>query len=249
MNPDIKINEVKRLNLLRILQEQEMTPAELARRIRVERSYISALTRPTGEAGSRNIGDKTIKRLCEALRVAESEFYRFDIMEESDGPRPVSYRMPDEEEPMAMDEAPAAWGSRRVAPVIAWKDVPRADPDAPDWDAPGFTGRTVATAHASGRAFALAVEDDAMWPRFMRGDVIVIDPDRVPPEPGDPVVALVNDEPVFRVYRETDAEVRLEPLNDRFEIRTIRKNSRVDLVVAGVVVEMIPTLNPQKIYC
>ena len=64
------INDIRRLNLKRILKEKGVSQAELARRIGVKPPYISSLM-----SGSQNIGGNTLIKICRALNVSEEEFY------------------------------------------------------------------------------------------------------------------------------------------------------------------------------
>jgi len=68
-------DEIKRLNLIRLMEERNIKPADLARLIDVKPSYVSSLLKKTGEQGSRNIGPRTIEKLCEKLGVTEKEFF------------------------------------------------------------------------------------------------------------------------------------------------------------------------------
>ena len=70
------LNEIKRQNLVRLMKERRLKSVELARMIGREPPYIAAILKPTGEKGSRNIGPKIMKIVCERLEVGESEFYK-----------------------------------------------------------------------------------------------------------------------------------------------------------------------------
>ena len=89
--------------------------------------------------------------------------------------------------------------------------------------------------------FALRIEGDSMYPRYMPGDVIVIDP-TLRCETGDDCVVCLNGEVTFKRFKETDDDIRLIPLNDKYEDRVIPKNRPIDFRVIGKVVDMKPKL-------
>lgn len=90
-------------------------------------------------------------------------------------------------------------------------------------------------------AFALRVEGESMMPRYMPGDIIVIDP-AVRCDNGCPCVVVLNGEATFKIFRETDEAVILEPTNDKYPEIIVRKDRAVDFRVVGKVVDLIPKL-------
>jgi len=92
------------------------------------------------------------------------------------------------------------------------------------------------------RSFALVVEGDSMRPRFMPGDIIIIDPDR-DCENGDLCVVKYNDEVTFKRIRFQNGDVVLRPLNPKFPDITIRQDSEIDFQVVGRIVDMIPSFD------
>lgn len=67
----------------------------------------------------------------------------------------------------------------------------------------------------SDRSYAITIEDTSCSDEFMPGDSVVIDPD-LAPLPGDMVLAVVGNEPVFRRYKllsKAPLRFALEPLN------------------------------------
>lgn len=90
-------------------------------------------------------------------------------------------------------------------------------------------------------AFALRIVGDSMEPRYMEGDIIVVDP-ALSCDSGCPCVVWLNGEVSFKIFKETKEEIRLCPLNDKYEQRVIRKGSKADFKVIGKVVDMIPNL-------
>lgn len=88
----------------------------------------------------------------------------------------------------------------------------------------------------SEQAFALKVQGKSMEPRFFEGDVIIVDP-KLECHTGDLCVARINDQTTFKRYHETSAEIRLEPLNGKYEILVVPKDRPVDFNILGKVVD------------
>lgn len=65
------IEDVKRQNLKRIMTDRGLTPTTLAKLIGVKQTHISACL-----SGGRNIGAKTIKNICGALKIDADEFIK-----------------------------------------------------------------------------------------------------------------------------------------------------------------------------
>lgn len=76
------IDEAKRLNLKRLMREQNIEPKILADMLGVSQPYISALLKG-GKEGGRNIGKKTVQKICKALNVEEYEFYKLEVIGKS----------------------------------------------------------------------------------------------------------------------------------------------------------------------
>jgi len=73
---NIDIREIKRLNLIRLMAEHRLKSIDLARLIERDPPYIAAMLKPTGEVGSRSLGRKLIKVICDKLNVNEKEFVK-----------------------------------------------------------------------------------------------------------------------------------------------------------------------------
>jgi len=69
---------------------------------------------------------------------------------------------------------------------------------------------------AENEPFALRVLGDSMLPEFEEGAIIVIDPDGVIRD-GCYVIAMYNDEYIFRQLRILDQRYYLQPLNDLYD--------------------------------
>lgn len=80
-----------------------------------------------------------------------------------------------------------------------------------------------------------------MLPRFMPGDLIIVDPE-LGCENGDFCVVKCNDEVTFKRLQYEEDCIILRALNSRFPDIVIRRESEVDFQVIGRVVDMIPAL-------
>lgn len=92
----------------------------------------------------------------------------------------------------------------------------------------------------SNHAFAIAIKDSSMLPKFEVGDRVIIDPE-IEPIPGDFVVVRVdNNEPIFRKIKElgTDTEgnrlYEFVPLNSDF---SVIQSNRHSIEILGTMLE------------
>jgi len=167
------------------------------------------------KSGIRGIGKKSLLKLSEALNVDQMQLLAVDIPVRR--PHPI--------------------------PVISWVQA-GAFREAVDLYAVGFSGEgePVYSTKAVGlNAFALRVEGDSMSPRYLPGDIIVVDP-AVKCTNGCPCVVAMNGEAVFKMFHETDDAIVLRPLNPKYPEIVIRKDSPVDFRVVGKVIDLIPKL-------
>lgn len=218
---NININEVKRLNLIRLMVEKSLKPVDLADLLQVRQPYISALLKKTGKRGSRNVGPKTIKKISAKLNIEESEFFRYDVVGLS-----------------------VSKGRYGPIPVISWVDAGKLNEAIEPWP-DGVSGVCEPIySHLKGCApnvFGLEVRGDSMETRYKEGDIIIVDPSEQYCS-GDPCVVWLNGEVMFKVFKENDVEIRLEPLNNKYETRVMLKDSNVDFKIIGKVVDMVPKL-------
>lgn len=89
--------------------------------------------------------------------------------------------------------------------------------------------------------FGLRIVGDSMEPRYMAGDIIIIDP-TVQCDNNCPCCIKLNGEVTFKIFFENSIEIKLTSLNEKYPDIMIRKDSRVDFKVIGKVVDMIPKL-------
>ena len=131
----------------------------------------------------------------------------------------------------------------RLIPVISWVHAGQFAEPQDSWPVGVFDENDPVYSYgkAGPHAFCLRVEGDSMAPRFLPGDIITVDPE-VKYDNGCPCVVWMNGEVTFRLVWETETEIRLQPLNDRYPDVIIRKNSRTDFRVIGKVVGMNPNI-------
>jgi SOS-response transcriptional repressor LexA len=170
------------------------------------------------ENGKQNV---TIEELISLSNVLD-----FSIIDFIDGAIPAPIRQP------------------RPIPVISWVHAGHFA-DAQDTMPFNVSGEIdpayLYNSKAGPHAFGLRVEDDSMSPRFLQGDIIIVDPE-TQRDNGSPCVVWMNGEVTFRLVWETETETRLQPLNDRYPDVIIRKNSRTDYRFIGMVVDMRPKM-------
>lgn len=131
----------------------------------------------------------------------------------------------------------------RPIPVISWVQA-GALAEAVDLHDVGESGEgdpVFSTRIHGPHAFGLRVEGDSMAPRFLPGDVIIVDPE-ISCENGCPCVVILNGEATFKMFYETVEAIRLEPMNNKYPEITIRKDREVDFRVVGKVVDLIPKM-------
>jgi SOS-response transcriptional repressor LexA len=85
--------------------------------------------------------------------------------------------------------------------------------------------------------FGLRLQSDSMFPRFMPGDIAIVDPS-VPCNNGSPCVVSVNGEVQLRLIWDNDTEILLKPMNNKYPDIIIKKDSTVDFKVIGKVVDL-----------
>ncbi|QCA04037.1 helix-turn-helix domain-containing protein [Pantoea vagans] len=91
----------------------------------------------------------------------------------------------------------------------------------------------------SQQSFAIRVEEQAMTPAILRGDVVIIDPS-LAPQPGDCVLAMQQQNALLRTWRQRGSEegvaqFELAPVNINFpELHS----SRDSLQLTGTLVEL-----------
>jgi len=83
------IEQIKKDNLKRILDERNLKPTKFALILEVSPSYVTYLLKPVGDSASRNLGQRTISKICDKLKIDPSEFYRFPDSKNNNSPGPA----------------------------------------------------------------------------------------------------------------------------------------------------------------
>jgi SOS-response transcriptional repressor LexA len=129
-------------------------------------------------------------------------------------------------------------------PVISWVHAGAFVEAIDSWPV-GVSGEddpVLSNVKTSDRAFGLRIEGDSMLPRFMPGDIVIVDP-AVRCNNGSPCVVWVNGEVSLKLFYDEETEIRLVPMNNRYQIIVIPKDSRIDFRVIGKVVDIKPQLD------
>ncbi len=87
-----------------------------------------------------------------------------------------------------------------------------------------------------GEPFALMVLGDSMLPEFEEGEIIVIEPGGLVHD-GSYVIAMHNDEPIFRQVVISEERWFLKPLNDLFPVLEI---SGLDAIKGVIILKKKP---------
>lgn len=129
-----------------------------------------------------------------------------------------------------------SWAGLHQIPLLAQRDVAQ-------WLNDADTVRHELLMHndmaLSQQSFAIRVEEQAMTPAILRGDVVIIDPS-LAPQPGDCVLAMQQQNALLRTWRQRGSEegvaqFELAPVNINFpELHS----SRDSLQLTGTLVEL-----------
>ncbi|MFP4475030.1 MAG: LexA family protein [Desulfatibacillaceae bacterium] len=139
--------------------------------------------------------------------------------------------------------APAEFESyrRRLVPVISWVTAGEFAVAEDPWPM-GFSGEAdpvSPTKKVGPNAFGLKVRGKSMMPRYMEGDIIIVDP-AIEALSGDPCVAKLSEEVTFKFFIRTQDEIRLRPMNDSYPDIVFPMDSNVEFHVIGKVVDHVP---------
>lgn len=206
------------------------TQSELARQVGVRPQSVQLW-----EADETAPSRKRIERVADMLETTPEELL-FDV--------PVSQR--------ARSRGKRFIGDRGNIVVSAYGDqiVPVCDyVQAAEWTASDepypITTRTenvwTNIENLSDRSFGLAIEGESMLEEFYPGDIVILDPE-LPPQPGDFVVALLENDNkvVFRKYRSRGSDkkgqpvIELAPLNDDYPVLVIDPRTRGRIIATMV---------------
>jgi SOS-response transcriptional repressor LexA len=133
---------------------------------------------------------------------------------------------------------PAALPQKRKVPLISWVRAGVLH-EPMDIFEPGFADEWIASNASGENSFALRVTGNSMYPEFLEGDIIVIDPAQEPAS-GDYAVVKINDEVTFKQIHFYLNKIELIPVNkERYEIIEISRDDGFNVQVIGKVVEQI----------
>lgn len=192
-------------------EERGIKLNELARLAGVDRGNLSKM-----ESGSAGASIETLQKLAAALKVPLAYFVKEDT-----------------------NVAEVQEGSRRIR-LLDWSQVGSWRGKLPPDRGEAMQEYVLLNVVASSETFALTVKGDAMKPDFRQGDVIVVDPLRLP-RPGSFVVAKdAEGNGTFKQYRDLGLDnegkqvFELRPMNNLYPPR---RSDREGLEVVGTVVQ------------
>lgn len=193
----------------------DLTQVELADKAGVSPGQVSLL-----ENDERKITQDSFNKVINALGIKEEDFFGSGL-----SPTDVPESHP------------------RPIPVISWVNAGTFAEAADRWPV-GISGEgdpVYCYRKVGPCAFGLRVEGDSMAPRYLDGDIIIVDPE-TKCDNGSSCVVWLNGEVSFKRFLETETEIRLQPFNDRYPDTVIRKDSRADFRVIGKVVDLVAKL-------
>ena len=195
-------------NVERLVEQKGISLAQLARKMGTTPQSLNQI-----KTGIRGVGGKMFSRFAEALEVDETRLlidttYAPQLINK---PIPVISTVHAGEFLEAMDHWPEGM-SGEGEPVFSFVK----------------TGT---------HAFGLIVEGLSMSPRFLPGDVVIVDPS-VHCHNGCACVVWLNGEVSLKTFFENEAEIILKPINEEYATITISKNSKVKFKIIGKVVDL-----------
>ena len=203
----------KKLQELR--KKANLTQQELAKIAGISSGQISLL-----ENDERKITQDSFDKVIYALGISEKDFFGSDLSWAT-----IPDRFP------------------RPIPVISWVHAGEFAAASDRWPV-GVSGEgdpVFSSKKVGPYAFALWVEGDSMEPRFMRGDRIIVDPE-IKCDNESPCVVWVNGDVSLKFFKETESEIILTSMNNKYPETRIKKDSKADFRIIGKVVGMDPKL-------
>jgi len=194
-----------------------LTQKDLAIKAGISQSQVNML-----ETGTRTFTQKTLEPIIEALGCTYSDVFSFDDLPLVEMPKFIL----------------------RPIPVISkihaghWEEaIDNYPPGASEEAEPVFSRKTLGP-----NAFALVVDGDSMEPRFMAGDIVIIDPS-LECRSGAVCVVKVRDDVTLKVFRDTNGEYRFDPTNDKYPSTVISKDGKTPFRIIGPVVDLVPKIS------
>jgi len=196
-------------NVRRLSVAKGWNSAELARQSKTNPQHIQKIKNRT-----RGIGKVMQKRFAEALEIDEKLLLSSSLTD-----IPTTHNKP--------------------IPVISWVNAGIYAEPADAWPV-GISevADPVYSHHKTGPStFGLIIEGESMLPRFMPGDIAIVDPS-IRCDNGSPCVVWVNGEVSIKLFWDKEDEILLKPMNDKYPETVIRKDSKVDFRIIGKVVDI-----------
>ena len=200
--------------LKQIRLSKSLTQEDVAKKAGISVSLVSQI-----EADNRKITQTSFDKILEVLDVDPGSFFSNNIIKE-----------------------PQTRYGKQI-PVISWVHAGHFTECSDRWPA-GISGEgepVNSIKKTSPNTFGLRIVGDSMEPRYMAGDVIIVDP-AIQCDNNCPCVIKLNNEVTFKMFFENDTQIKLVSLNEKYPDIIIRKDSKVDFKVIGKVVDMIPKL-------
>lgn len=200
-------------NVKELRKKEGLSQSELAEKLSVHQTLISQIERgvviPSGA---------TLMQLAEFFRVSTDYILGREDIADREYPlgRPSvgAIRLP------VYGSVPAGVPLEAIDDVIDWEEIPQ------EW---GVGGKTF---------FATKVKGDSMYPKYIEGDIIIV---QVQPdcESGQDCVVYVNgyDATLKRVLKLEDGGIRLVPVNPSYAPKTYYPGDE-PISIAGIVVEI-----------
>ena len=200
-------------NVKELRKKEGLSQAELAEKLSVHQTLISQIERgvviPSGA---------TLVQLAEFFHVSTDYILGREEVSNHDyplgRPSPGAIRLP------VYGRVPAGVPLEAIEDVIDWEEIPK------EWSVGGKT------------FFATKVKGDSMYPKYIEGDIIIV---QVQPdcESGQDCVVYVNgyDATLKRVLKLEDGGIRLAPINPSYAPKTYYPGDD-PISIAGIVVEI-----------
>jgi len=222
----------KRIAILRMLVDQELSTAAFARKHDLDATYLRQLL-----SGHRSFGEKAAAKMGETIA---HNARLFDM--DPEDPKVIVSLVDTKKAGQALasitrlyesqDLAPAHQGINRV-PLIAstqaggWREI------VDNSHHHGVEEWVETTVPVRAHTYALRVDGDSMTPTFPPGSVIIVEPE-LEARPGDFVVVRLNGDSTFKQLTQDAGVLYLRPLNDRYPIRPMPDGSEICGVVRAV---------------
>jgi len=128
---------------------------------------------------------------------------------------------------------------RKPIPVISWVHAGSFIEYVDSWPpgVSGVEGPVFSTIKTGPNAFGLKIEGDSMMPRFMPGDIAIVDPS-IRCDNGRPCVVWINGDVSIKLFWDHEKEIILKSMNDKYPDIVIRKDSKTDFRIIGKVVDI-----------